>query len=399
MKFLHNINKTFGGALLVGGTALGAGMLALPVVSGEGGLFPSVLIFILCYLFSIATGLLFLEICLWMPQDANIISMASHLLGKSGKVIAWILYLFLFYTLTIAYVSGGGEFVVELSRRTIPSWSGILLFTAIFGTVVYLGTKTIDRVNFILMVGLVVSFFVFVAVGLDYIDLNRLTKMHFSKAVMALPVMFSAFSYQGVIPSLNTYLDRDPKKVKIAILAGTSIPFVVYIIWEILILGIVPLKGDYGLISAKAHGWSAVQPLSHIMETKTVAIVGQSFAFFALTTSFLGVTLGLLDFLADGLQVKKTPRNKAFLCLGIYVPPMIIGSTFAGIFLKALGYAGGIGCVLLLGFYPALMVWVGRYKKDYPCVSKQLFGEKWMLLALFIFIALEISIEILQELF
>ena len=399
MKLLDGLNKTFGGSLLVAGTALGAGMLALPVITGAGGFTPSVFIFALCYLFSVATGLLFLEICMWMPQDANIVSMASHLLGKTGKVFAWLLYLFLFYTLTIAYVSGGGEFVVQISDKSIPLWLGTFIFTAIFGFVVYSGTKSVDRINFILMIGLIVSFVVFVVISMDHVKLERLKVWDFPKAALALPVMFTSFSYQGIIPSLNTYLDRDPKKVRIAIIAGTSIPFIAYIIWEVLILGIVPLSGDHGILYAKAQGWSAVQPLKYVLESKGVAIIGQFFAFFALTTSFLGVTLGLTDFLADGLQVKKTPLNRLLLSLLIYVPPIFIGSTIPGIFLKALGYAGGIGCVLLLGFYPALMVWVGRYKKDYPKVSKQLFGGKWMLVALFAFVVVELVIEFIHELF
>ena len=52
-----------------------------------------------------------LEICLKLPPDANLVTMATTYFGKAGKVIAWILYLFLFYSLSIAYVSGGGGFL------------------------------------------------------------------------------------------------------------------------------------------------------------------------------------------------------------------------------------------------------------------------------------------------
>ena len=92
-----SMRKAIGGALLVAGTAIGAGMLALPVVPGMGGFRPATLIFLICWIFSACTGLLLLEICLWMPNDANIISMAHHLLGPIGKVAAWLLYIFLFY--------------------------------------------------------------------------------------------------------------------------------------------------------------------------------------------------------------------------------------------------------------------------------------------------------------
>lgn len=393
----ESAKKTAGGALLVAGTAIGAGMLALPVVTAAGGFIPSCLIYFICYLFSAATGLLFLEVCYWMPQNANLVSMAYHILGPVGRVVAWILYIFLFYSLTIAYVSGGGAFVTFAFQNSIPLWLGTLIFTLVFAACVYIGTKVVDRVNFLLMIGLVGSFFLFVILGTTHVKLENIIRSHGVSALFALPVMFTSFSYQGIIPSLHTYLDRDPEKVRKAILIGTAIPFVCYIIWEFLILGLVPIDGQYGLAVAQEKGWNAVEPLRYLLNKSWLSNVGQTFAFCALTTSFLGVTLGLLDFLADSLQIKKEGLKKLFLCLLIYVPPFIIATINPNIFLRALGYAGGIGCVLLLGFMPTIMVWVGRYRRGYTTVAKQLSGGKVMLCALFAFIAFELAIEIIQE--
>src|SRR5690348_7302081 len=101
--------SSFSGALLVAGTSIGAGMLALPVVTALGGFFPSLFVYVLCWLFMTCTGLLMLEICLLMPPGANLVSMAQKYLGRFGEVLAWVLYLFLFYCLSVAYVSGGGS--------------------------------------------------------------------------------------------------------------------------------------------------------------------------------------------------------------------------------------------------------------------------------------------------
>ena len=86
----------FGGALLVAGTTIGGGMLALPILTGLGGFFPALVIYVLCWLFMATTALLFVEVFLWSPKEVNIISMAEMTMGGVGKVIAWILYLFLF---------------------------------------------------------------------------------------------------------------------------------------------------------------------------------------------------------------------------------------------------------------------------------------------------------------
>ncbi len=397
MKKSYTLPKTVGGALIVGGTAIGAGMLALPVVSALGGFIPACFVYLICWLFSACTGLLFLEICMWMPQNANIVSMAHHLLGPIGKFFAWLLYLYLFYTLTIAYVAGGGGFIVSLFGHEIHHSIGIILFTVVFAAVVYMGTKAVDRINFLLMIGLIIAFVLFIIVGFGKVKISFLSQMHWGHAVLALPVIFTSFSYQGVIPSLNTYLDRDPKKMRYAILIGTALPFLAYIVWEFLILGIVPLRGAHGLLEAHQKGLTAVEPLGYFFPASPIFLIGQFFGAFALTTSFLGVTLGLSDFLADGLKVKKEGWKKVAIFMIIYIPPIVVASIDPTIFLKALGYAGGIGCALLLGLFPVMMVWAGRYTRKYSAVHTQLPGGKLLLLILAGFVVFELIVELMQE--
>ncbi|CCB89721.1 putative uncharacterized protein [Simkania negevensis Z] len=393
-----NFLKAFGGALLVGGTAIGAGMLALPVVTANAGLLPSYVIYLICWIFSACTGLLLLEVCLWMPNDANIISMASHLLGPVGKAVAWVLYLFLFYCLTIAYVAGGGGFIVALFGGSLPHVLGLLIFTAIFGFCVYMGTRFVDRINVVLMIGLGVSYFLFLYFGFTKVEFDYFKRFNVIPAIMALPVIFTSFSYQGIIPSLTTYLERNPKMVRFAILVGTAFPFLAYIIWQFLIIGIVPAAGPHGLMEAEAAGQTAIEPLRHIFPGSPIYLIGQFFGAFALTTSFLGVTLGLLDFLSDGLQIAKIGWRKLLLCSLVFIPPIVIAAYNPGIFLTALGYAGGVGCALLLGLLPIIMVWRGRYFKDYGVIHRQLPGGRFILGILAAFVTFELIVELTKEL-
>ncbi len=389
--------KTFLGSLLIGGTALGAGMLALPIATAGGGLIPSWLVYFLSWIFSIATGLLFVEIGLWLPRKANIVSMARTLLGDFGKWFAWAIYIFLFYSLTVAYVAGGGRLVsISLGSETAP-YIGIILFTSLFGLVVYLGTKIAGRVNAILMSGLIISFLGFVVFGACKINFSLIQEWGWKGAILGLPIIFTSFSYQGTVPSLLEYLERDGKRTRFAIIAGTTIPFIAYIIWDIIIKGIIPIEGAHGLLAARTGGLSAVEPLKFVLQNSNIALIGNFFAFFALTTSFIGVTLGLLDFLSDSLNFKKTELNRSWLALLVYVPPVIIALINPDIFLSALGYAGGFGCALLLGFLPTLMAWIGRYKKKYPGVKPLLPGGKPILILLFLFVAFEIAVQLFQQ--
>lgn len=378
------------GTLLVAGTCIGGGMLALPVLTSLGGFIPSMAMFLICWLFMAGTGLLFLEVCHWMEGDTNIISMAGKTLGKKGKAFAWLLYLFMFYCLTLAYIVGCGNLVTQIF--SIPDWAGSLVFVAVFSPVVFLGARIVGRVNSLLMVGLLVSYLAFVVIGLPYVNTENLKQIDWSASLLALPVAFTSFGYQGIIPTLSRYMDFDIKRTRTAILLGSFIPLVAYIIWQWLILGIVPTFADNGLADTLADGQNAVYPLKYFLNHSYVYVVGQFFAFFALTTSFFGVTLGLLDFLADGLQVRKDYKGKLILSILVFIPPLLLAIFYPHVFLIALEYAGGYGSALLLGLLPILMVWSGRYVKKLPS-EYSLFGGRVTLVLMLLFVIFEVIFE------
>jgi tyrosine-specific transport protein len=135
--------------------------------------------------------------------------------------------------------------------------------------------------------------------------------------------------------------------------------------------------------------------LKTFIQSPAVFIVAEFFAFFALVTSFFGVSLGLIDFLADGLNIEKTAKGKITLCLALFLPPLVIAFFYPGLFLSALDVAGGIGCALLLGLLPVLMVWAGRYRLGHSA-SRVLPGGKGVLILLVLFVVLELLSELIR---
>lgn len=380
------------GTLLIAGTSIGGGMLALPVLTSQVGFFPSLAIYFACWLFMMSTGLLFLEVSMWMGKGANIISMAEYTLGKAGKIVAWCLYLFLFYCLTLAYIVGAGNLIAEAINGAITDWQAQVLFLLIFAPFVYAGAQLVGRFNVFLMLGLGISYLIFVVLGFPYVRTDLLMASNWSKAWTALPITFTAFAYQGTIPTLVEYMKRDVKHTRLAIIIGSFLPLIAYTIWQGLILGIVPIEGPNSLDEAIQSGQNAVQPLKNILNNSSVYVVGQYFAFFALLTSFFGVTLGLLDFWADGLKVKKTQWSKFWLCLLIFVPPLVFAFVYPRVFLMALDYAGGFGCALLLGLMPVLMVWSGRYRMGLTGEYK-VWGGRFLLSGLLLFVLIELACQ------
>lgn len=366
MSHSHPSRSRFIGAiLLITGNCIGAGMLALPVLTGPAGFFPSMVIFVLCWLFMATTGLLLLEVNLSMGHEVSIVSMASHTLGKAGKAVSWFVYLFIFYCLLVAYVSASGQLLTGvlsyLTAIEIPTSVGSTLFVILFGFLIYLGTGAVDHFNRWLMVGLVVTFVLLIGIGSSHVKSDFLMHREWSVSFLMVPVLIISFGFHNIIPSLTTYLKGQQQLLKWIVYLGSSVPLLVYLIWEWLVLGVVPLKGEAGLCEALASGDSSIGSLKAALGSSWIGVVAEYFAFFALVTSFLAVALSFVDFMADGLKIKKNRKGKIFLCALVLLPPYILALTYPGLFLKALNYAGGIGTVILFGIMPALMVWVNRY--------------------------------------
>ena len=383
----------WGASLIVAGTSIGAGMLALPVVTGLSGFFPSLLVLVSSWAFMTITGLMFCELAVWLKHDVNILSMATTTLGAWVKGIVWILYLFLFYCLTIAYLVGGGNFLTDVIGDPTTR---ILLFGALFISCVVMGKRVVDPMNQLLVIGLFISYCGFVIIGVPLIDLSLLTHKNWSYLYMALPVTFTSFGFQGTIPTLANWMEYDLRKMRYAVIIGTSVTLLVYVLWQGLFLGIVPPSGPHGLEEALDRGLDAVHPLHYFTQNEVIWNCARGFAFFALVTSFLGVGIGLVDFLSDGLKIpKKGIRNRGILTICAFFLPLFFAVIYPHLFLKALGLAGGFGCATLLGILPILMVWKARHIMHQP-VCKNILGKKWVLCLLLVFVSFEIICEILN---
>jgi len=383
MRAIRNLGDLIGGSLLIAATMVGVGMLGLPVATGTVGFIPASFFYILTWFFMLGTGLLLLEVCIWMPNEANLITMTHRLLGPIGKAGCWLVYLFLFLTAMIAHVSGGGATLVDLFH--LPKEAAMILYVLIFSPIIYLGVSFVDRFNSIFMLGALVCYLLFIFSSICCITPSLLTFMNWRQSFCVTPVLLTAFTYQMIIPTLMTYMKRDIKKVRLSIIFGSSIPLIAYLTWELIILGIIPIER---LVIAKQNGETAVTPLRDILQNPWIFQIGSYFAFFVLTTSYLALAISFLDFLADGLKIKKEGMKKVALCLGIFVPPTVIALLYPGVFITALEYAGGVSCALLFGVLPPLMVWVGRYIKKYERQHPQLKGGKSvlsLLIGVFIF--------------
>ena len=143
-------NKLIGGILLIVGTSIGGGMLALPIATAQLGFINAFIALVLCWAVMTLSALLILEVNLWHPVNSNLITMAKTTLGTFGQIIAWTSYLSLLYALLAAYIAGGSDFLQHLLLTfhiTVSTKISALLFTALLSLVVYKGLRSVDYIN------------------------------------------------------------------------------------------------------------------------------------------------------------------------------------------------------------------------------------------------------------
>jgi tyrosine-specific transport protein len=364
---MSKLNRFVGAVLLVSGTTIGAGMLALPASSGFSGFLPSLILMTAIWLFMMATAFYLLEVNLRFPGESNIISMIHKTLGKGSEAFAWILYLLLLYALLSAYIVGCGqllsEFTAVIFKNSLPLWLLSVGISVFFGFFVFFGTVLIDWLNRFLMTGLIGAYLILILLGFFFIDPSLLAYQGWTHIAASSSVIVTSFGYHIIIPTLTAYLDHDVKLLKRAIFIGSLIPYLIYVFWQILTLGIIPVYGDLSLQTAVENGVQITFFLKKMIGNPWVGWASSFFAFFAIVTSILGVSLSLSDFIADGLKIKKNYRGKLLLILLTFAPPLLFALFYPQGFILALRYAGII-VILLLAFLPALMAWFERFRAE-----------------------------------
>jgi len=363
------INKIFGGALLVAGTCIGAGMLALPVATAAAGFGPSFFAFVFCWLMMILSAFLMLEVSLWYPIDTNLITMAKSTLGRPGEIIAWCAYVLFLYALMTAYTAGAAGIIANaLAKIGINESWGIWIVVAIFATIVYFGAQWVDWANRIMMMGLIGAYILLTINIIPNVSKEMLGGGNAKYLWTTAPLLVTSFGFHLLIPTLKNYLSSDVKALRWSILLGSLLPLIVYLIWEVLIIGVIPVKGESGLVAilhaehftGKQAVIELTQLLNDILKNEHVTLFARIFGLCALLTSFIGVSLGLFDFFADGFLIKKTLKGRFSLAGLTFLPPVLM-AMFYPRFITALHYAGFFAAILLV-IFPALMVWWGRYR-------------------------------------
>ncbi|EPF16914.1 Tyrosine permease [Cedecea davisae] len=358
-------NRTLGSVFIVAGTTIGAGMLAMPLASAGVGFGVTLLMLaglwgVMCY-----TALLLVEVYQHVSADTGLGTLARRYLGRPGQWLTGFSMLFLMYALTAAYISGAGELLAaSLSQwlsTSISATSGVLLFTVVAGAIVCIGTHMVDMFNRVLFTAKIVLLVVMLTLMMPHIHHTNLLTLPIEKglALSAIPVIFTSFGFHGSVPSIVSYMNGNIRKLRWVFIVGSAIPLVAYIFWQLATLGAIDSATFTGLMAEHSGLNGFLQVVRQVVATPHVELAVHLFADFALATSFLGVSLGLFDYLGDLFARNRKASGRLQTGLMTFLPPLVFALFYPQGFVMALGYAGVALAVLAL-LVPSMLVWQSR---------------------------------------
>ena len=391
--------------MIIAGTVIGAGMLANPTATSGVWFTGSLAVLLYTWFSMLSSGLMILEVNTHYPHGASFDTMVKDLLGPAWNVINGVAVAFVLYLLTYAYIFVGGDLTAKGLGSAVGSdvslTVGQLVFFGILAFCVWASARLVDRFTSVLIGGMVLTF-IWATGGL--IADAKLPVLFDTQAPAgtsywiyisaALPVCLASFGFHGNVSGLFDYFRGDAKKVARSLWLGTLVALVIYALWQFAVQGNLPRSQFGPVIAAQDNVAALLAALAQVAGSGLVRVLSL-FSYMAIASSFLGVTLGLLDYLTDlfGFGTSRAGRSKAAALT--FLPPLVACLLFPTGFVLAISYVG-FAATVWTAFVPALLLYACR-KKFGEGKGYRVYGGKWLMAWVFFFGLANVAAQILSR--
>lgn len=359
-----------GGTMLVAGTAIGAGMLGLPMISAGMWFFWSTVLLIVSWFFMYRSSQALLEVNLHFEPGHSFHTLVKTLLGKGWTTLNGISVAFVLYTLVYAYVSGGGSVVQHILTPILetppPRFFTSLFFGLLLAAGIWWSSRAVDRLSVLLMGGMVFTLLFSTSGMLAQLRLDILTDTEggggkFIFIWCAVSTYLTSFCFHASVPSLVKYMGKDGNAINTCLRYGTITALVCYFIWIMAADGVIQRQDYKEIIQAGGNVGNLLAAAGESLGTGLILRFLEAFSLMAVATSFLGAGLGLFDYMADLCNFDDSRLGRTKTMLVTLVPPMICGLIWPDGFLPAIGWAG-LAATIWSVIIPAMLVYFGRQK-------------------------------------
>ena len=208
------MNKQITSALLVAGTCIGAGMIALPMSLAKLGIIPSLVVMLVAWLLTYYSSLVSVELNLHSERGLSLGLLGRKFSGKIAEIIGEVSVKLLSYALLAAYIYGASSIIQKLINTEVSAISvQTILSIAIVITLLF-PTRIVSKINNIAFAGFIGLFLLLIAkvVGCtDYSNVPLVISPTLSNISSIATIVFTSFGYQVIFHTLRDYCGKDIK--------------------------------------------------------------------------------------------------------------------------------------------------------------------------------------------
>jgi len=262
-------NKLWRAVSLQIGTIIGAGIFGLPYAIAHAGLPLGVFYLVFLTIISLLVNLAYAEVILRTPGDHQLTGYSRLYLRRAGTVLGSMALMAGSYGALLAYTAQMGKFASLLSSTLNTDFFFSLAIFSFAVLAVVSGLKRISQLESLIVPGIITVVFLVIILGLKEFEFGNIPLgfNDLGAAITPYGVIFFALSGTSVIPEVEEVLRDKRQLMKKAMLLGTLVPAVIYLVFTLVIIGI---SGA----ATSADAVSGLQPFLPLFIIKIGALLG-----------------------------------------------------------------------------------------------------------------------------
>lgn len=318
------------------GFIIGAGILGIPYVIAKSGFLTGLLDIILIGLAILFLNLYTGEIALRTKGSHQLTGYANKYYGKAGKYLMAFFMIIGLYGALVAYIIKEGQFLSAILSPVIGGTPLIysIIFFIIFSILVYIGLRAIEKSELFMATFFVLIVLIILIFALPHINLQNLSSFEGKNLFIPYGVILFAFFGVPAIPELREELKRNEKSMKKAIIIGSTIPIILYIVFAFIVVGASSKVTD-----------GAILGLSEVLGHK-IFLLGIIFGILTMATSFIAVALALKEVYMFDFKLKPFTSSTIACIIPLILALIMIFSNIKNAFFRILDIAGSFGVSL-----------------------------------------------------
>ncbi len=270
------------GVFLITGMTIGAGVLGIPYAIMQVGLKIGLLYLLGFGVLMVCLNLMISETAENTPERFQLAGLAGKYIGSWACTLLSLTIVLSSYGALLAYIVGEGE-VLSLLIGGNPFWWSIA-FWVVGSIIIWRGLSAAKKMQkflsfLVILIITGLSLFLFRSVHVGNWLYTNTAQLLFPYGI----ILFALHGSPAVIEA-KALLENDPKKLRKAVIIGSLIPIIVYVLFAAAVVGVLgTATTPVATIALAARFGNGVLFISNL------------FALFAMATSFVGLGIALKE--------------------------------------------------------------------------------------------------------